>query len=74
MTLSISDTQHNNTPLSHYTECHILFIIKLSVVLLNVVMLTVITPFSHLRNKLERLIVVHSFSNSTKVHYSKTVV
>jgi hypothetical protein len=40
MTLSITDTQHNNA--LHYAECHyadcrVLFIVMLSVVMLNVV-------------------------------------
>ncbi len=45
MSLSISDTQHNNTmPCAdgHYVECRFLFTIILSVNMLNVVMLSVV--------------------------------
>jgi hypothetical protein len=40
MTLNINDSQHNN-PL-HYAECRVLFIVMLSVVVLNLIMLSVI--------------------------------
>jgi hypothetical protein len=47
MTPSIIDTQHNNAV--HYADCsyaacHILFIVMLSVIMLNVVILSVIIP------------------------------
>jgi len=52
MSLSISDTQHNNSmPCAEcsYAECHVLFTIMLSVIMLNVitlnfVMLSVMAP------------------------------
>ncbi len=52
MSLSISDTQHNNTmPCAEgrYAECRVLFtmmlsVIMLTVVILNVVMLSVVAP------------------------------
>ncbi len=51
MTLSISDTQHNNTmPCTEcrYAEYRILFSIMLSVIMLNVVMLSVVVPKAEL--------------------------
>ncbi len=45
MTLSLSDTQHNNALLCaecRYPKCHVLFAVMLSVIMLNVVMLSVI--------------------------------
>jgi hypothetical protein len=51
MTLSMSDTQHNN-PIHcahyYYAECHVLFTIMLSVIMLNVVMLSVVAPNNQL--------------------------
>jgi hypothetical protein len=51
MTLSISDTEHNNA-LSyaecHYAECRVLFTIMLSVIILKVIMLNVVAPFKQL--------------------------
>jgi hypothetical protein len=47
MTLSINDTQPNNAlPCAErrYAECHVLFTIVLSDFMLNVVMLSVVTP------------------------------
>ncbi len=43
MPLSITATQHNYA--LHYAECAVLFIVKLSVILLNVIMLGVAAPF-----------------------------
>jgi hypothetical protein len=51
MTLSINDTQQNNTLNQkyhyaeyHYAKCRVLFIVTLNVVLLNDVMLNVVAP------------------------------
>ena len=49
LTLSTSDTQHNNA-LPLYTECRVLLIIMvnvtmLSVIMLNVIMLSVVAPY-----------------------------
>ncbi len=44
MTLSISDTQHNNALLHaecRYADCRVLFIVRLCVIMLNVIMLSV---------------------------------
>jgi hypothetical protein len=43
MTLSISDTQHNNALLHAecYADGHVLFIVRLCVIMLNVIMLSV---------------------------------
>ncbi len=49
MTLSTSDTQHNNAVPNaecHYAECRILFSIILSAIMLSVVMLSVVAPRS----------------------------
>jgi hypothetical protein len=53
MTLSISDTQHNNALLHaecRYADCHVLFIVMYCVIMLNVsmlsvAMLSVLAPF-----------------------------
>jgi hypothetical protein len=43
-TLSINNTQHNNTLIEyHYRECCISFIVMLSVVMLSVITLKVVT-------------------------------
>jgi len=45
MTLSITDTQHNNAlhyAECYYAECHSLFVVMLSVIMMNVVILNVI--------------------------------
>jgi hypothetical protein len=42
MTLGINDIPYTN--LNHYAECHVLFAVMLSVILLNVVMLIVMAP------------------------------
>jgi hypothetical protein len=57
MSLSITDTQHNNA--LHFAECHcaqrrVLFIVVLSavlmsVIMLNVVMLSVVDPTKHIK-------------------------
>jgi hypothetical protein len=51
MTLSMSDTQHNN-PIHcghyYYAECRGLFTIMLSVIMLNVVMPSVVAPNNQL--------------------------
>jgi hypothetical protein len=47
MTLSIIDTQRNNALQNaecNYAKCHILFIVMLSVITLNVIMLIVVAP------------------------------
>ncbi len=52
VTVSVSDSQHNNAlPLCwasrfiyHYDECRVLFAIMLSVIMWNVVMLSVVAP------------------------------
>jgi hypothetical protein len=46
-TLSIRDTQHNNSVssaimLSHYAECRVSFVVKLSVIVLNIIMLSAV--------------------------------
>ncbi len=42
VTLKINYTEHNNA--LHHAECSILFMVMLSVVMLNVVMLSVVMP------------------------------
>jgi hypothetical protein len=56
MTLSITDTQHNNAlhyDLRCYAECHALFIVMLSVIMLNGVMLSVVAPSNIIRFSLK---------------------
>jgi len=52
MTLSITDTQHNNALYyaeCPYAKCRVLFTVLVSVIRLNVVMLSVVGPYQPAR-------------------------
>ncbi len=52
MTLSINDTHNNALPVCHNAECHVSFIVRLNVFMLNAVILNVILLVVMVTNKL----------------------
>jgi hypothetical protein len=77
MSLSITDTQHNNA--LHYSECHcaqhhVLFIVVLSailmgIIILNVVMLSIVAPTKHINCSLFKSFMIIEQEKSDKTLY-----